>query len=1351
MSDSSSERNPVEELAEEFLARRRRGERPALSEYTNRYPEWAGKIRNLFPLLIDMEAARPVTQDNPGPGGGIRFTSDQQLERLGDYRVLREVGRGGMGIVYEAVQLSLGRHVALKVLPQHALLDPRHLLRFQREAKAAARLHHTNIVPVYGVGEENGLHYYVMQFIQGLGLDEVLAELRRLRRSKSSPGKDDEGRALEANAAKEVSALEVAQSLLSGHFRAGLASGQRQPPDSALHQGTDAPRSPGSDTPASDTAIHLPGQSGQSTLSETGRAYWQSVARVGVQVAEALAYASSQGILHRDIKPSNLLLDTLGTVWVTDFGLAKASDSEDLTHTGDIVGTRRYMAPERFAGRGDLRSDLFALGLTLYELLTLRPAFPETDRNKLLQQVMHDDPAPPRKLNVHVPRDLETVVLKATARLPEQRYQTPAELAEDLRRFIDMRPVRARRISVVEKLWRWCRRSPAVAGLTAASAALLVAGTVISSYFAVQATGRAVEARANLYVTQMNLAQREWEAGNVAHVLELLEAQLPKHPEERNLRGWEWYYQERLCHDDLRTLTRHTGPVRCVAFSPDGTQLASAGGDRTVKLWDAASGQELRALTGHTSWISSVAFSPDGTRLASASGDGTVKLWDVAGGQEIRTLAGHRRPVMSVAFSPDGRRLASADRDKVIKVWDLASGREPRTLKGHISEVNCVAFSPDGTRLASASEDQTVRLWDAASGNPERPLKGHTGGVRSVAFSPDGTRLASASADGTVRVWDVASGQEIRRLQGRRRAVNSVAFSPDGTRLASAGDDETVKLWDVAGGQELRTLQGHTRPVRCVAFSPDGTRLASASDDKTVKVWGATGGHELHTLKGHTGFVYWVAFSLDGKRLASASSDKTVKQWDAASCQELRTVPGCAAQVWSMAMSPDGTRFASASDDETVKVWDAVSGQELCTLKGHTGPVWSVAFSPDGTRLASAGDDETVKLWDVAGGHELHTLKGHTGRVWSVAFSPDGTRLASASDDETVKLWDVAGGQELRTLQGRAGWVWTVAFSPDGTQLATAGDGETVKLWDVAGGQELRTLKGHTERIWSVAFSPDGRRLATAGDGEIVKLWDVASGQEVRTLKGHTGPVLSVAFSPDGRRLASAGDDKTIRIWDARPMTPEVQTEQESLGLVNFLFSKPLGKAQVLEILRGNTTITEPVRRQALAFVEPYWKAVVHQRAVCLVDWLFAKLMLKPDPIVLNNASWTIALKPDADASAYRLALHLAEEASRLVPDNANILNTLGLAQCRVGQYSQAVKTLTQAERLEAVRYHNSSRENLAFLAMAYCRLGRTATAQDYLDRGWQLSKRKRWKDEETRIFLREAEALIHGAMANLK
>src|SRR5262245_47729069 len=337
-------------------------------------------------------------------------------EQLGDFRILREVGRGGMGVVYEAEQVSLGRRVALKVLPGHSLLDPRQLQRFRREAQAAARLHHTNIVPVYGVGEAGGLHYYVMQFIQGLGLDEVLGELKRLRHDRGGIANPPEPARIGTRPRDGPSAVDVARSLLTGVVRTdGAAAGL---PETATHPASATPR-PG----LSDSSVHLPGQAEGSSLSESGRAYWHSVARIGIQVADALAYAHSQGVLHRDIKPSNLLLDEQGVVWVTDFGLAKAAtETENLTHTGDIVGTLRYLAPERLTGRSDARSDVYGLGLTLYELLTLRPAFSASDRNKLIQQLLRDDAPRPGKLNAAIPRDLETIVLTAIERDPVRRY-----------------------------------------------------------------------------------------------------------------------------------------------------------------------------------------------------------------------------------------------------------------------------------------------------------------------------------------------------------------------------------------------------------------------------------------------------------------------------------------------------------------------------------------------------------------------------------------------------------------------------------------------------------------------------------------------------------------------------------------------------------------------------------------------------------------------------------------------------------------------------------------------------------------------------------------------------------------
>jgi serine/threonine protein kinase len=390
-------------------------------------------------VLVMMEQLKPSEADDAGGAG-------QRPERIGDYRLLREIGRGGMGVVYEAEQLSLGRHVALKVLSGDSLAKPTHLERFRREAKAAAGLHNPNIVPVFGVGESDGVHYYAMQFIRGEGLDKVLRDVRRLRRlpEESSGGEDT---------ANPVSSESAARSLVAGRFESSAVLDSAGP-------------SVSEPTP--------PPSSGALSGTESEAEYCRSVARVGLQVAEALAYAHKQGILHRDIKPSNLLLDLQGTVWVTDFGLAKAGDADELTRTGDIVGTLRYMAPERFEGTSLPQSDIYALGMTLYEMLTLRPAFGDSNRARLMQRILHEDPPAPRRFDPHIPRDLETVVLKAVAHDPGRRYATAEELAEDLTCFLADRPVRARRSRFPERLWRWCRRNPSVATLTAVITLLLL-------------------------------------------------------------------------------------------------------------------------------------------------------------------------------------------------------------------------------------------------------------------------------------------------------------------------------------------------------------------------------------------------------------------------------------------------------------------------------------------------------------------------------------------------------------------------------------------------------------------------------------------------------------------------------------------------------------------------------------------------------------------------------------------------------------------------------------------------------------------------------------------------------------
>ena len=423
-----------------------------------------------------------------------------RLQRLGDYRILREIGRGGMGVVYEAEQESLGRRVALKELSAGPLLDPKKVRRFEREAKAAARLHHTNIVPVFGVGRQDGHHYYVMQFIAGLSLDLVLEDLRRLRQAKgrSSYAAAPAPEALDRHESpipaagvtggrSGLTAVAVARSLMTGQFAEDgpIPLGETVTDPIAGENGTAPPPVAPAVRPAADpSAVALPGSSELSASSDPDRQFYRSVARIGIQVAEALEYANRQGILHRDVKPSNLLLDGRGNVWVTDFGLAKTSDADDLTHTGDILGTIRYMAPERFQGQCDARSDVYSLGLTLYELVALRPAFEASDRHALIERVLHEEPEPLKRRAPAVPRDLETIIAKASAREPAGRYATAGALAEELKRFVEDRPIRARRVSAAERLARWCRRNKALAAAIGLAAGALVTAAVMSLLYA---------------------------------------------------------------------------------------------------------------------------------------------------------------------------------------------------------------------------------------------------------------------------------------------------------------------------------------------------------------------------------------------------------------------------------------------------------------------------------------------------------------------------------------------------------------------------------------------------------------------------------------------------------------------------------------------------------------------------------------------------------------------------------------------------------------------------------------------------------------------------------------------------
>jgi WD40 repeat protein len=883
-------------------------------------------------------------------------------------------------------------------------------------------------------------------------------------------------------------------------------------------------------------------------------------------------------------------------VKVIDFGVAKAigqqlTDKTLFTGFVQLIGTPLYMAPEQ-AGQSsldiDTRSDIYALGVLLYELLTGTTPFDQerlrtAGYDEIRRIIREEEPPRPstristlgpaaatvsanrqsdlRRLKRAFRGELDWIVMKALEKDRSRRYETASAFAADVQRYLADEPVQACPPSAGYRLRKFARRNKrALATGALVGAMLLVAlGAVVASalWAAAQAKARlAVEAATkkelerNLYFTRIALAEREWVSNNLGRMQQLL-AECPE-----DLRGWEWRYLQRLRYKTLRPLP-HEAAALGAAFGPDGQRIASCSQDGWVKVWEAQTGQELLKFRAHKEHARGVAFSPDGRVLATASWDGTVRTWDAQTGQPLPFSGTHRGCLYGVAFSPDGRYLAApgtklwGSGEQGAKVWDATTGDEVLRLEG--DPVYCLAYSPDGKRLATGGPEGTLRLWDARSGQEQLRFPGHTGAIWGIAFSPDGQRLASGSAglqkaSREVKVWDAQTGREVFTLAGHTGVVQCVSFSPDGQRLASGSQDETVKLWDVATGQEALTLRGHLGGVRSVAFSPDGHRLVSASADRTVRVWDATPPEGepdpgCLTLRGHTRDVNTVAFHPQNPHLlASASADGFIRLWDARSGKGLHILHVHAGGVAGLAFSPDGKRLAfgggrSGDRGWTARVWDTTTWQDIPPSPLATeNTVRSVAFSPDGRLLAvGCWAKAPVTIWEAVSGKPILKLPN----PWvtcSLAFHPDSRLLAAANNDGTVRVWDVTTGKEVARPPLRHGAAATsVAFRPDGKRLASGSWDATVKVWDTTTWKPFLVLPNPTGRVNAVAFSPDGKRLAWGSTDSTVKVWDDTR-EKFHTLRGHTGWVNSVAFSPDGQQIASASANGTVKIWKAPPL-----------------------------------------------------------------------------------------------------------------------------------------------------------------------------------------------------------------------